>query len=378
MGAQASTWGYPLHQGMHGPRVKDAQYLLKGHNHFRLHTYDGRITGYYGKGTARGAKRAKYYLGYPSRSLNGSFGAQLYSYLRGHKLPNKYLHRRYTRLTLHVGARGQRVKDAQWLMQGHNHFKLRTYSGRINGRYTQATATAAWWAKYWLGYPRSLQNGSFGPPLKAFLRGKAALPPAYKLRRRARVRAPAIHTLSGFAAFARTTVGTAYRWGGTDPFHGGADCSGLVKFLYSRYWGIQLPRTSQSQFYGGRWYSRPSQVGDLIFYYGNPPGHVTMYIGGGKMIQDPHSGARVYISYVRPGYVGVRRYLPSFLPGSPQTSGGGGTSIPLWLGLMGITIGILCTFAATRTLVRRAFRKAVHEAGDVADWIEDQLEDPPK
>jgi hypothetical protein len=88
---------------MKGDRVKDAQYLLKGANRFeKLATYkDGKIDGDYGILTAQATKRAKFWLGYPSNSLDGMFGQQLFEYLRPKNwrpLPKAFQERREHRL----------------------------------------------------------------------------------------------------------------------------------------------------------------------------------------------------------------------------------------------------------------------------------------
>ena len=91
--------------------------------------------------------------------------------------------------------RGQKVKDAQWLMAGHNRFKgLATYKdGKVDGDYGPLTAQATKRAKYWLGYPDSALDGVFGQTLYEFLREKdwRPLPAAYRKRRDRRVAAGA-------------------------------------------------------------------------------------------------------------------------------------------------------------------------------------------
>jgi cell wall-associated NlpC family hydrolase len=94
-------------------------------------------------------------------------------------------------------------------------------------------------------------------------------------------------------AFARHLLGVPYRWGGTSPSTG-FDCSGFVQFVY-RHLGIDLPRTTYSQFGIGRRVSRAGlEPGDLVFFDG--VGHVGLYVGGGRFIHAPHSGTSVQIS----------------------------------------------------------------------------------
>jgi cell wall-associated NlpC family hydrolase/phage-related protein len=74
-----------------------------------------------------------------------------------------------------------------------------------------------------------------------------------------------------------------YVWGGASPK--GADCSGFVQFVYSRF-GINAPRTSEAQ---GAWVKRadPSS-GGLAFYHSPPggpdPGHVAIIKNAGTVI----------------------------------------------------------------------------------------------
>jgi hypothetical protein len=88
---------------MRGPKVRDAQWLLAGHNRFPgLAPYkDGAIDSVYGTLTGQATRRAKYWLGYPDKALDTTFGQTLYEYLREkdwRPLPAAYKKRRDTRL----------------------------------------------------------------------------------------------------------------------------------------------------------------------------------------------------------------------------------------------------------------------------------------
>jgi cell wall-associated NlpC family hydrolase len=96
--------------------------------------------------------------------------------------------------------------------------------------------------------------------------------------------------------FAAANLGAPYRWGGTGP--GGFDCSGLVQAAF-RAAGIALPRVAQDQFDTGPSVGPdgPLLPGDLVFFGRGPDAvsHVGLYIGGGDMIDAPHTGAFVRI-----------------------------------------------------------------------------------
>ena len=78
-------------------------------------------------------------------------------------------------------------------------------------------------------------------------------------------------------------VGNPYVWGGTSLTRG-ADCSGFVLSIYSKY-GISLPHSSRAQSnYGTRVSTLELQPGDLLFYGSGGISHVAIYIGGGQIV----------------------------------------------------------------------------------------------
>lgn len=116
-----------------------------------------------------------------------------------------------------------------------------------------------------------------------------------------------------FVDTAKKYLGTPYVWGGASP--SGFDCSGLMQYVYAQN-GIKIPRVSQDQFKSGSAVKSGNLApGDLVFFKGytkdaQNPGHVGMYIGGGKYIQAPKTGDVVKVSSLsdRSDYVGARRY----------------------------------------------------------------------
>jgi cell wall-associated NlpC family hydrolase len=87
-------------------------------------------------------------------------------------------------------------------------------------------------------------------------------------------------------------VGTPYRWGGESPATG-FDCSGLVRWAYSRV-GVELPHNSYALYGEGRRVPESEmQAGDILFFEGL--GHVGMYLGRGRMVHAPQSGRNVEV-----------------------------------------------------------------------------------
>lgn len=109
---------------------------------------------------------------------------------------------------------------------------------------------------------------------------------------------------------AHRQIGQPYVWGGESRKEGGFDCSGLIQWAYAQA-GVKIPRTTYEQIKVGKhveWgHFKP---GDLIFAEGG--GHVVMYVGHGKVIAAPHTGAVVRYQPVtdfKSTFVGARRIL---------------------------------------------------------------------
>jgi hypothetical protein len=109
---------------------------------------------------------------------------------------------------------------------------------------------------------------------------------------------------------ARTQLGNSYLYGGAAVLGGRTDCSGFVQAVF-RSVGIYVPRVAEGQYYAAPIKPSVSQrkVGDLFFYH-SPIGHVSIYIGGNRVIADPHTGDVVKIQnmYGSGNIVGVGRY----------------------------------------------------------------------
>jgi peptidoglycan DL-endopeptidase CwlO len=90
--------------------------------------------------------------------------------------------------------------------------------------------------------------------------------------------------------FAEEELGKPYMYGGGGP--GDFDCSGLTAWAWGHA-GHPLPHSSEAQYYDTTHVSVADlEPGDLVFY-GIPPHHVGIYVGGGEMINALHSGTNV-------------------------------------------------------------------------------------
>jgi len=107
---------------------------------------------------------------------------------------------------------------------------------------------------------------------------------------------------------ALTQLGVPYVWAASTPrgspgdSSGAFDCSGLTMWAWGQA-GVSLSHYSGAQMAE----STPVpisnlQPGDLLFYGPGGSQHVAMYLGSGKMIEAPYTGASVWVTPVRLGY----------------------------------------------------------------------------
>ena len=129
---------------------------------------------------------------------------------------------------------------------------------------------------------------------------------------------PASSAANAAIGFAEAAVGIPYRWGGNGSAGSGGQfgCSGLTQAAYALS-GIALPHNAAAQWYSGVHVpTEQLQPGDLVFFatnLSNPDTihHVGIYIGGGQMIDAPHTGADVRVEpYNWPDYIGAVRPHP--------------------------------------------------------------------
>jgi peptidoglycan DL-endopeptidase CwlO len=106
-------------------------------------------------------------------------------------------------------------------------------------------------------------------------------------------------------AFAYGALGCAYSWGGTS-CSPGYDCSGLTMSAWAAA-GVSIPHSSYSQESGLPQVAlapgdvtKYLQPGDILGFAGNS--HVGIYVGHGKLIDAPHSGASVQLVSLLSGW----------------------------------------------------------------------------
>jgi len=110
---------------------------------------------------------------------------------------------------------------------------------------------------------------------------------------------------SSVVAIAQRYLGVPYVWGGASP--SGFDCSGLAMYCYAQI-GIGLSHGATDQQRASHPVSLSAlQPGDLVFFgsaaYSH---HVGIYVGGGSMIDAPHTGAVVRYDSISGAWIGGR------------------------------------------------------------------------
>jgi cell wall-associated NlpC family hydrolase len=109
--------------------------------------------------------------------------------------------------------------------------------------------------------------------------------------------------------YALQQIGDIYVWAAAGPTRW--DCSGLTMRAFQKA-GVSLPHSSRVQVKYGKPIAYSNvKPGDLLFF-GQPISHVSIYMGGGKMVQAPRPGKRVEVvsltkMFGRKPFVGARR-----------------------------------------------------------------------
>jgi len=101
---------------------------------------------------------------------------------------------------------------------------------------------------------------------------------------------PSVSGAAGKAvSFAYNHIGDPYRYAASGP--GSFDCSGLTMAAWAAA-GKSLPHNAAAQYHATARISKSDlRPGDLVFY--RSLGHVGLYVGGGMIIDAPHTGTTV-------------------------------------------------------------------------------------
>ena len=146
------------------------------------------------------------------------------------------------------------------------------------------------------------------------------------LNRLEQVRASVADRTSELVVTAMGFLGVPYRRGGNGIDTGGFDCSGFVKAMYEQTLGMILPRRANEQAAATTKIDKQDlQPGDLVFFntMRHAFSHVGIYVGDGKFIHSPRSGAEVRVEdmggrYWAQRFDGARRVVP--IAGSAATA----------------------------------------------------------
>ena len=163
-----------------------------------------------------------------------------------------------------------------------------------------AAAAAAFEAKIKASQAAAAPRAAAAPPAatsRGTTAGTSAGPPTTTVITPTAPPPPLAAGAAGAIQAAEGEVGVPYVWGGTTP--AGFDCSGLIMWAYAQV-GISLPHYSGAQYNSTVHIPFSAiQPGDLLFYGPQGSEHESMYVGGGQMIEAPHTGASVRIVGVR-------------------------------------------------------------------------------
>lgn len=150
-----------------------------------------------------------------------------------------------------------------------------------------------------------LQHGLLPKPALADARGAAAAAPA-SAPVPADMPAPMRDASAELVIAALNFLEIPYRWGGNHADEG-FDCSGFTRFVFATSLGLVLPRRAEEQ-------ARASALqpvrrdalrpGDLVFFntMRRAFSHVGIYIGDGRFIHAPRTGAEVRIEQIGSRY----------------------------------------------------------------------------
>ncbi|WP_243855454.1 C40 family peptidase [Aquabacterium sp. A08] len=110
--------------------------------------------------------------------------------------------------------------------------------------------------------------------------------------------------LSDLVLHAMGFVGTPYQLGGNS-VDTGFDCSGFVQNAFQQSLGVRLPRRAVEQAHATQTIEKTELIpGDLVFFntLGRAFSHVGIYVGEGRFIHSPRTGAQVRLENMKEAY----------------------------------------------------------------------------
>jgi cell wall-associated NlpC family hydrolase len=131
-------------------------------------------------------------------------------------------------------------------------------------------------------------------------------------------------------------VGVRYRRGGTSADEG-FDCSGFTRYVFEATTGLLLPRRADQQAASAGLVNidqHELRPGDLVFFntMRRAFSHVGIYVGGGRFIHAPRTGAAIRIEDMRVAYWSKRfngaRRADAAGPAAPAAPAAPATDVP--------------------------------------------------
>jgi len=188
---------------------------------------------------------------------------------------------------------------------------------------------------------RAAPDAAGGDTMLKLLEDKGLLPAGAAIESNAIVR-QVRDAASELVLSAMNFLGVRYRRGGSSAEEG-FDCSGFTRYVFENSIGLVLPRRADEQArLAGLLAVRSDELrpGDLVFFntMRRAFSHVGIYIGEGKFIHAPRSGAQVRIEDMRAAYWtkrynGARRAesaaaLAALLPLAPAAAAAASAALP--------------------------------------------------
>lgn len=170
---------------------------------------------------------------------------------------------------------------------------------------TAATKSAAAPTQYTLPPPSNELATGFGAGANVAPAGSTATPTDAATANTSLVDR-ARDNAAGMVFTAMNFLGVRYKWGG-ESAESGFDCSGFTRQVFERSIGLLLPRRAEEQARAPGlmkvvW--ADLKPGDLVFFntLRRTFSHVGIYVGEGKFIHAPHTGANVRVDNLTNNY----------------------------------------------------------------------------